>query len=88
MPKGVHNSPRSFNLIDMTGQTFGRPLDIDPADDAVPIDQKLSRELCAMAIRPVAPVLEFGWHRFEAVPLTENTPDFCLIGCGHVQIAG
>jgi hypothetical protein len=24
MPKGVHNSPRSFNVVDMTGQTFGR----------------------------------------------------------------
>jgi hypothetical protein len=24
MPTGVHNSPRSFNTVDMTGQTFGR----------------------------------------------------------------
>lgn len=46
MPKGIHSSPRSFNRIDMTGQTFGRLTALERAGTSP--DRK-ARWLCRCA---------------------------------------
>jgi len=63
-----------------SGQALSHTLDVDPPNDACPIDQELTGKLAPIAVRSITPVDQLCGHGFESVAFGEYSLDLHLIG--------